>query len=131
MPLHRRLPKRGFNKWRRKDYNEVSLAALQKGIDDGKLAGRAGDRRRIARGRGLLRRPQGRPARARQRRADRQSWRSPSIMPPPAPRPPSRRPAARSTLIENKVLEADEKKRDKTAAKKAKTGKKAAGGADD
>ncbi len=37
MPLHRRLPKRGFNKWRRKDYNEVSLGALQKAVDEGKL----------------------------------------------------------------------------------------------
>jgi large subunit ribosomal protein L15 len=37
MPLHRRLPKRGFNKWRRKDYNEISLGALQKAVDEGKL----------------------------------------------------------------------------------------------
>jgi large subunit ribosomal protein L15 len=37
MPLHRRLPKRGFNKWRQKDYNEISLGALQKAIDEGKL----------------------------------------------------------------------------------------------
>ena len=37
MPLHRRLPKRGFNKWRRKDYNEISLGALQKAVDAGKL----------------------------------------------------------------------------------------------
>jgi large subunit ribosomal protein L15 len=25
MPLHRRLPKRGFNKWRPKDYNEINV----------------------------------------------------------------------------------------------------------
>jgi large subunit ribosomal protein L15 len=37
MPLHRRLPKRGFNKPFRKDYNEVSLARLQQAIDAGKL----------------------------------------------------------------------------------------------
>ena len=37
MPLHRRLPKRGFNKWRRKDYNEISLGALQLAVDEGKL----------------------------------------------------------------------------------------------
>ena len=37
MPLHRRLPKRGFNKWRRKDYNEVNVGALQKAIDDKRL----------------------------------------------------------------------------------------------
>ncbi|MCB1520927.1 MAG: 50S ribosomal protein L15 [Hyphomicrobiaceae bacterium] len=34
MPLHRRLPKRGFNKWRRKDFNEINLGALQTAIDD-------------------------------------------------------------------------------------------------
>jgi len=34
MPLHRRLPKRGFNKWRRKDFNEINLGALQNAIDD-------------------------------------------------------------------------------------------------
>ncbi|MDX2306728.1 MAG: 50S ribosomal protein L15 [Hyphomicrobium sp.] len=37
MPLHRRLPKRGFNKWRAKDYNEINVGALQKAVDEGKL----------------------------------------------------------------------------------------------
>lgn len=37
MPLYRRLPKRGFSKWRRKDFNEVSLGVLQTAIDAGKL----------------------------------------------------------------------------------------------
>ena len=37
MPLHRRLPKRGFNKPFRKDYCEVSLRRLQQAIDAGKL----------------------------------------------------------------------------------------------
>ncbi len=39
MPLHRRLPKRGFNKWRPKDYNEVNVGALQKAIDEKRLDG--------------------------------------------------------------------------------------------
>ena len=34
MPLHRRMTKRGFNKWRRKDFNEINVGALQKAIDD-------------------------------------------------------------------------------------------------
>lgn len=34
MPLHRRLAKRGFTKWRRKDWNEINLGALQQAIDD-------------------------------------------------------------------------------------------------
>ncbi len=37
MPLHRRLPKRGFNKWRAKDFNEINVGKLQKAVDDGKL----------------------------------------------------------------------------------------------
>ncbi len=34
MPIHRRLPKRGFNNIFAKDFNEVNLGRLQKAIDD-------------------------------------------------------------------------------------------------
>ena len=37
MPLYRRLPKRGFKNYFRKDYAEVNLGGLQKAIDAGKL----------------------------------------------------------------------------------------------
>ncbi len=37
MPLHRRLPKRGFNNIFRRDYVEVNLDRLQAAIDAGKL----------------------------------------------------------------------------------------------
>jgi large subunit ribosomal protein L15 len=37
MPLHRRLPKRGFNNIFRKDLNIVSLGRLQTAIDAGKI----------------------------------------------------------------------------------------------
>lgn len=37
MPLHRRLPKRGFSSINRKDWNEVNLSRLQVAIDAGKL----------------------------------------------------------------------------------------------
>jgi large subunit ribosomal protein L15 len=37
MPLHRRLPKRGFNPPARLDYNVVNLDRIQKAIDAGKL----------------------------------------------------------------------------------------------
>jgi large subunit ribosomal protein L15 len=37
MPLHRRLPKRGFNPPNAKDYNEVNLGRIQTAIDAGKL----------------------------------------------------------------------------------------------
>ena len=36
-PLHRRMPKRGFNNIFRRDFQELNLADLQKAIDDGKL----------------------------------------------------------------------------------------------
>ena len=37
MPLHMRLPKRGFNNIFAKDYAEVNLGAIQKLVDAGKL----------------------------------------------------------------------------------------------
>ncbi|MCR9128871.1 MAG: 50S ribosomal protein L15 [Alphaproteobacteria bacterium] len=37
MPLHQRLPKRGFTKPNRKQYAEVSLGRLQQAVDAGKL----------------------------------------------------------------------------------------------
>jgi large subunit ribosomal protein L15 len=39
MPLHRRLPKRGFNNISRLDYNEVNLGRIQEAVDAGKLSG--------------------------------------------------------------------------------------------
>ena len=40
MPLHMRLPKRGFNNLFAKDYAEVNIGAIQKAIDSGKLDGK-------------------------------------------------------------------------------------------
>ena len=37
MPIHRRLPKRGFNNIFRKNYVEVNLGRMQAAIDSGKL----------------------------------------------------------------------------------------------
>ena len=39
MPLHRRLPKRGFNNIFAKDFNEVNVSRVQSAIDAGKLDG--------------------------------------------------------------------------------------------
>lgn len=41
MPLHRRLPKRGFTNIFAKDYNVVSLGRVQQAIDAGKLDAKA------------------------------------------------------------------------------------------
>ena len=37
MPLHRRLPKRGFNKLNPKYCNEINIGRLQQAIDRGRL----------------------------------------------------------------------------------------------
>ena len=41
MPLHMRIPKRGFNNIFRKDYAEINLGMVQKAIDAGKLDGKS------------------------------------------------------------------------------------------
>lgn len=122
MPLYRRLPKRGFNKWRQKDFNELSLGGLQKAIDAGKLdAGKPIDVATLVEA-GVLRRPKDgvrllgtgeitakvaitvNHATASAREAVEKA-------------------GGAVTLIEVKVLPADEEKRKKTAAKKAASGK--------
>jgi len=40
MPLHMRIPKRGFNNIFAKDYAEVNLGSIQKLVDGGKLDGK-------------------------------------------------------------------------------------------
>jgi large subunit ribosomal protein L15 len=39
MPLHRRLPKRGFNKWRPESFNEINIGGLQQAIDEKRIDG--------------------------------------------------------------------------------------------
>ncbi|MEQ1648361.1 MAG: 50S ribosomal protein L15 [Hyphomicrobiaceae bacterium] len=39
MPLHRRLPKRGFKKLNQKDYNEINVGDLQAAIDSKRVDG--------------------------------------------------------------------------------------------
>ena len=41
MPLHRRLPKRGFNNIFAKQYNAVNVGRVQQAIDAGKLDGKS------------------------------------------------------------------------------------------
>ena len=40
MPLHMRIPKRGFNNIFAKKYNEVNLGRIQQAVDDGRLDGK-------------------------------------------------------------------------------------------
>ncbi|MCL4768296.1 MAG: 50S ribosomal protein L15 [Hyphomicrobiaceae bacterium] len=122
MPLYRRLPKRGFNKWRRKDFNELSLGSLQKAIDAGKLdAGKPVDVATLVAA-GVLRRP----------KDGVRLLGSGELTVKVAITVDHATASARAavekaggsvTVIEAKVLEADEAKRRKTASKKAGTGK--------
>src|SRR5262245_45808664 len=118
MPLHRRLPKRGFNKWRRKDYNEINIGTLQQAIDDKRLdAGKpvdldalvaAGVIRRAKDGLRLL--GSGEIKAKLSLTVDHASGTAKAAI---------EKAGGSIKLIEKKVLEADEVKRKKTAAKKS------------
>ena len=117
MPLHRRLPKRGFTKWRRKDYNEIGLEALQRGVDAGKINASQMIDVGVLVAAGMLRRPKdglrvlggGELKTGLKLTADHVTA---------SARVAIEKAGGSITLIEKKVLEADEKKRAKTAAKK-------------
>jgi large subunit ribosomal protein L15 len=57
MPLHRRLPKRGFNKLNRKVWNEVNLGRLQEAVDAGRLDAKKSVDMAALLAAGLVRRP--------------------------------------------------------------------------
>lgn len=128
MPLHRRLPKRGFNKWRPKDYNEINLGALQKAIDDKRIdAAKPIDNAALVAA-GVLRRPKdglrllgsGELKAKVSVTVDHATQSAKAAV---------EKAGGTVVLIEKKVLAADEAKRKKSAAKKAKGDKKATGGA--
>lgn len=117
MPLFRRLPKRGFSKWRRKDFNEVSLGALQSAIDAGKIdAGQTVDVAALVAA-GVLRRPKdgvrllggGELTSAVKLTVDHATASAAAAV---------EKAGGSITLIEKKVLAADVEKAEKSAAKK-------------
>ena len=122
MPLFRRLPKRGFNKWRQKNFNELSLGALQKAIDAGKVeAGSSLDVAALVAA-GVLRRPKdgvrligGGELTAKVSLTVDHATAS--------ARAAVEKAGGSISVIEPKILEADEIKRKKSAAKKAASGK--------
>jgi large subunit ribosomal protein L15 len=126
MPLHRRLPKRGFNKWRRKDYNEVNVGSLQQAIDDKRLdAGKPVDLDALVAA-GIVRRPKdglrllgsGEITAKLSLTVNHASGTAKTAV---------EKAGGSIKLIVKKVLAADEAKRKKTAAKKNITAKKPAG----
>lgn len=119
MPLYRRLPKRGFSKWNRKNWNELTLSALQQALEAGKLdTSQTIDIDALVQS-GVLRRPKdgvrligsGDVSHKIDLRIDHASA---------GARAAIEKAGGSVTIIEPKVLPADEKKRAKTAAKKAK-----------
>jgi len=127
MPLHRRLPKRGFNKWRPKDMNEINVGALQKAIDEKRLdAGKPVDVSALVAA-GILRRPKDGlrllgTGELKSRLTLTVNHATASA------RAAVEKAGGTINLIEVKVLEADVAKAKKTAAKKAKSSKKKGGG---
>jgi large subunit ribosomal protein L15 len=126
MPLHRRLPKRGFNKWRPKDYNEINVGDLQKAIDEKRLdGGKAIDVASLVAA-GVLRRAKdglrilgdGELKNKLAITADHATGSAKKAI---------EKAGGSIKIIVPKVLEADVTKRAKTAAKKAKAARKAAG----
>ena len=122
MPLHRRLPKRGFNKWRQKDFNEINIGALQKAVEDGKLtAGQAVDVAALVEA-GILRRPKDGlrvlgTGELKTKLAITANHASASA------KAAIEKAGGSLSIIEVKVLPADEAKRQKTAAQKGQSGK--------
>jgi large subunit ribosomal protein L15 len=120
MPLHRRLPKRGFNKLHPKLWNEINIGALQRAIDEKKLdAGKPIDNAALVAA-GVLRRPQDGlrllgDGELKARVAITVNHASASA------RAAVEKAGGSVTVIQPKVLKADEDKRKKSAAKKAKT----------
>ena len=122
MPLHRRLPKRGFNKRNRKEFNEINLGRLQAAVDaklidagkpvDAAALLAAGVIRRTLDGVRLL--GEGELKAKLALTVDHASAKAKAAV---------EQAGGSIALIEKKVLAADEAKRQKTAAKRGKTGK--------
>jgi large subunit ribosomal protein L15 len=126
MPLHRRLPKRGFNKWRPKRYNEISLGALQGAIEAKRLdAGKPIDAAALIAA-GMMRRAKDG---VRVLGCGELSAKVSVVVnhATASARVAIEKAGGSIKLIEKKVLAADEAKRKKSAAKKAKVTKKKGG----
>lgn len=118
MPLYRRLPKRGFTKYRRKSFNALNLGSLQDAINAGRIdAGQPMDLASLVTA-GIVRRPkdglrilgEGELTSKVTLSADHATA---------SARVAIEKVGGTLNIIEKKVLPADVAKREKTAAKKA------------
>lgn len=128
MPLHRRLPKRGFNKWRPADFNEINVGRLQQLIDDKRIdASKAVDVASLLAA-GIVRREKD----GLRLLGDGEIKVKVSITVnhvSAKAKAAIEKAGGSVTVIEPKVLAADEEKRKKSEAKKAAAAKKQGGGA--
>lgn len=125
MPLHRRLPKRGFNKWRPEDFNEINVGTLQQAIDDKRLDGSKPLDLAALIAAGIVRRPKDGVRLLGD--GEIKAKISITVNHVTAKAKAAVEKAGGSiSVIERKVLAADEEKRKKSAAKKAASGKKPA-----
>jgi large subunit ribosomal protein L15 len=122
MPLHRRLPKRGFNKRNQRSYNEINVGRLQQAVDDGRLdAAKPLDVAALVAA-GIFRRPMDGVRLLGD--GELKAKLALTVNHATATAKAAVEKAGGSIkLIEKKVLAADEAKRKKSAAKKAKTAK--------
>jgi large subunit ribosomal protein L15 len=122
MPLHRRLPKRGFNKHDRRAFNEVNLKTLERAVQAGRLDAALPVDAGVLVAAGVIRRPldgvrllgEGELKAKLTLKVNHASA---------GARAAVERAGGSIELIEAKVLAADEAKRKKSAAKKAKLNK--------
>jgi large subunit ribosomal protein L15 len=117
MPLHRRLPKRGFNKRNRNAWNEISLGRLQTAVDSGRLDAAAPVDAVALVAAGVLRRPLD-GVRLLAGGELKVGLRLTVDHATAAARIAVEKAGGSVALIERKVLPADEEKRAKTAKKK-------------
>jgi large subunit ribosomal protein L15 len=125
MPLHRRLPKRGFNKWRPQDFNEINVGTLQQAIDDKRLDGSKPLDLAALVAAGIVRRPKD----GVRLLGDGEIKAKISITVNHATakaKAAIEKAGGSISVIERKVIAADEEKRKKSAAKKPASGKKPA-----
>jgi large subunit ribosomal protein L15 len=129
MPLYRRLPKRGFNPINRRRFNEVNVGDLQAAIDTGRLNAASTIDVAALVAAGLVRRPlDGVRILGEGELKAKVALKVNHVT--ASARAAIEDAGGQVELIVKKVLEADEKKRAKTAAKKAKTVKKKGGEAE-
>ncbi len=121
MPLHRRLPKRGFNSLHPLKFNEINIGAIQAAIDGKILDGAKPIDNAALVAAGIMRRPKD----GLRLLGDGELKANVAVTVNHASasaKAAVEKAGGSVTLIVKKVLEADEKKRAKTAAKKAKAG---------